>query len=96
MMKINVFTWLLSMDRLNTRDMLDRRHCAKEDDVTCVLCSGGIRETRLHHFFTYPFSLECWQYLGLNWNSNLNFFQMVALSRIRFGMKGFLVILEMA
>jgi hypothetical protein len=31
-MKIKVFAWLLSMDRFNTRDMLDRSHCAKEDD----------------------------------------------------------------
>lgn len=58
--KIKVFAWLLSLDRINTRDMVDCRHYAKEnDDLTCVLCSGGIREIRLHLFFTYPFSLRC-------------------------------------
>jgi hypothetical protein len=52
-MKIKVFAWLLFCDRLNTCDMLDRRHCAKEDDdLTCVLCDTGQRETRLHLFFT--------------------------------------------
>lgn len=73
-MKIKVFAWLPFTDRLNTRDKLDRRHCAKEDDdLSCVLCNGGHRETRLHLFFTCPFSIECWQhFLGfrgmLHWS----------------------------
>lgn len=48
-MKVKVFAWLLFSDRLNTRGMLNRRHYAKEDDdLTCVLCDGGHKETRLH------------------------------------------------
>lgn len=58
-MKIKVFNWLLFSDRLNTRDMLDKRHCAKEnDDLTCVLCNGGHRETRLHLFFFVSCAME--------------------------------------
>lgn len=74
-MKINVFAWLLFRDRLNTRDMLDRRHCAKEnDDLTYELCRNNIRETREHLFFFCPFSQLCWQHLGITWNPDLEFF----------------------
>ncbi len=84
-MKIKVFAWLLFCDRLNTRDMLDRRHYAKEDDdLTCALCNTHQRETRLHLFFTCPFSARCWQHLGIQWNHNLEFFQMIVLVRLRF------------
>lgn len=95
--KIKVFAWLLSLDRFNTRDMLDCRHCAKEnDDLTCVLCYGDLRETKLHIFFACPYSLRCWQLLGFYWFLNLNFFQMVVLARNRFSMKGFLEIFFIA
>lgn len=96
-MKIKVFAWLLFRDRLNTHDMLDRRHCAKEDDdLTCVLCNGGHMETRLHLFFTCPFSVRCWQHLGIVWNLNVEFFQMVALARLQSCQKGFLEIFFLA
>jgi hypothetical protein len=89
-MKIKVFAWLLFRDRLNTSDMLDRRHCAKEnDDLTCELWLNNIRETREHLLFFFPFSQQCWQYLGIVWNSGLNFFQMVVLAHIQFNQKGF-------
>ncbi len=89
-MKIKVFAWLLFRDRLNTSDMLDRRHCAKEnDDLTCELWLNNIRETREHLLFFFPFSQQCWQHLGIVWNSGLNFFQMVVLAHIRFNQKGF-------
>lgn len=92
-MKIKVFNWLLFSDRLNTRDMLDKRHCAKEnDDLTCVLCNGGHRETRLHLFFTCSFSVRCWQHLGINWSHHMEFFQMIILARLNFARKGFLEI----
>ena len=49
-MKIKVFAWLLFCDRLNTRDMLDKRHCAKEDDdLTCALCNTHHQTSCLLH-----------------------------------------------
>lgn len=54
-MKVKVFCQLLLIDRLNTRDMLDRKFCTPEgSDLTCVLCSTGERET-LHHLFLFLF-----------------------------------------
>lgn len=82
---------LLLSDRLNTRDMLDKRHCAR------ILCNGEHRVTRFHlFFFISPFSIRCWQHLGIVWNHNLDFFQMVVLARLWFGRKGFLEIFSIA
>ena len=96
-MKIKVFAWLLFRDRLNTRDMLDRRHCAKEnDDLTCELCLNNIRETREHLFFFCPFSQHYWQHLRIAWNPDLEFFQIAVLARIQFNQRGFLEIFFIA
>lgn len=96
-MKIKVFAWLLFSDMLNTTDMLDRRHCAKENaDLTCVMCNGGQRETGLHLFFTRPFSVRCWRHLGITWNQHMEFFQMIVLSRLNFARMGFLEIFFIA
>ena len=82
-------------DRLNTMDMLDRHHCEREND-DLILCLGGHRETRQHLFFTRPFNVRCWQHLGIDWHTNLNFFQMIVLARLSFGQKGFLEIFFVA
>ena len=38
MLRIKVFAWLMVSDRLNTRDMLRRRHWNVMDSIHCVLC----------------------------------------------------------
>ncbi|XP_073360069.1 uncharacterized protein [Aegilops tauschii subsp. strangulata] len=68
-MKIKVFAWMLIMDRLNTKDMVDRRHWHLEDGVNCVLCPLQTRETRDHLFFNYNFSVRVWNYLQIDWSS---------------------------
>ncbi len=76
--KVKVFGWLLLIDRLNTYDMLDRRHCSPENaSLSCVLCSTGMRETTLHLFFQCPFSSECWAQFGVIWDSSLSFGEML-------------------
>jgi hypothetical protein len=45
------FAWLLLVDRLNTRDMLRRRHKHLEEGYSCVLCSDQVDETSIHLFF---------------------------------------------
>src|SRR4051812_46837169 len=74
------------MDRLNTRDMMKRRHWNVEDD-TCVLCNSSSLEDRLHLFFTCNFSLRIWNYLGINWaqGSNLSTYQLAANTMRDFG-----------
>ncbi len=40
-----VFTWLLLMDKVNTRDLLDRKNC-KPQDAT-IICSLGKLSTQI-------------------------------------------------
>nr|XP_040251774.1 uncharacterized protein LOC120968845 [Aegilops tauschii subsp. strangulata] len=68
-MKIKVFAWMLIMDRLNTKDMVDRRHWHLEDGVNCVLCPLQTKETRDHLFFNCNFSVRIWNYLQIDWSS---------------------------
>ena len=57
-MKIKVFAWMLIMDRLNTKDMVERRQWHLDDGVNCVICPLQARETRDHLFLTAISVLE--------------------------------------
>jgi hypothetical protein len=48
--KLKFFAWLLIMDRLNTKDLMSRKHWHIEGGVNCVLCTGNVGETRDHLF----------------------------------------------
>lgn len=63
--KIKVLGWLLLSDRLNTREMLKRRHYNVGDDLTCLLC-GQTEEDVDHMILNCPFSKYCWSKLGMN------------------------------
>jgi REP element-mobilizing transposase RayT len=58
MMKTKVFAWLLLVDRLNTRDLLQRRHWNVTDDYRCELCPLHVYEDRIHLFFECNFSVR--------------------------------------
>ena len=66
-MKIKVFGWLLLHDRLNTCDMLRRRHYDIGNDFTCLLCGQNTDETLEHMIFTCQFSERCWAKIGVHW-----------------------------
>ena len=73
--KLRVFTWLLMMDRLNTRSILMRKkHKLEGNNYIYVLCNMNVEETAFHLFFTCPFSQHCWQHLGIQWNLTTDFF----------------------
>jgi hypothetical protein len=64
--KIRVFSWLLLMDRLNIRNILQRKkHKLAGNNYNYVLCTNGREETTFHLFFICPFSLDCWRYLNI-------------------------------
>ena len=76
------FSWLLLMDRLNTRNLLRRRNFHIEgNNYTCVLCNGNAEETAFHLFFSCSFSKSCWKAIGIDWRINLHFFQMMKRAR---------------
>lgn len=68
--RIKFFGWLLLMDRLNTRDMLQQRNFNVQPGVTCVLCDHDLRETRDHLSFECEFARQCWSLLYIVWSTN--------------------------
>ena len=89
-LKIRVFGWLLLMDRLNTRDMMQRRHWIIQDD-SCVLCLTQTHEDRIHLFFTCNFSQRVWNYLGISWQvqPHQSTYSMASSAREEFGLPFF-------
>jgi hypothetical protein len=48
--KLRTFTWLLLMDRLDTRNLLRKKNYNIEgNNYSCVLCNGSTEETAFHH-----------------------------------------------
>lgn len=68
--RIKVFGWLLLSDRLNTRNMLKRRHFNIGSNLDCLLCETHVEETVEHLFFHCAFSKICWRHLGIEWGDN--------------------------
>ena len=65
--RIKIFGWLLLVDRLNTRNMLRRRHFHLDAGYTCVMCNLGVEEDINHLFFDCPFAKYCWLSLQIQW-----------------------------
>lgn len=68
-MRIKFFAWMLIMDRLNTQDMLERRHWNVSDSNICVLCPTHTKEDRDHLLFSCNFSCRVWNYLRIYWHT---------------------------
>ena len=65
--KIKNFGWFLLVDRLNTRNMLSRRHYNIGTNLDCLLCGEHVEETLEHLFFRCTFSTRCWLKLNITW-----------------------------
>ena len=66
--KFKMFGWLLLVDRLNTRNMLKRRHfVVMGGNYACMFCQNPPEETVEHLFFHCTFSKECWWRLNICW-----------------------------
>ena len=57
--KIKVFGWLLLSDRLNTRNMLKRRHYNIGTNLDCLLCGEHVEEPREHLFIRCTCTTRC-------------------------------------
>jgi hypothetical protein len=69
--KLKVFCWLLMMDRLNTRDLMLRKHWQLDTGPGCVLCTNTDIETREHLFSDVPLQGNAgssWIYIGTSPN----------------------------
>jgi hypothetical protein len=81
MPKIKIFTWLLLVDRLNTRDMLRRRGKHLEEGYYCVLCPDQSIETSRHLFFECSSSVARWFAIGIQWEQHDDVFHMIQHQR---------------
>jgi Fe-S cluster biosynthesis and repair protein YggX len=73
MPKLKVFTWLLFQDRLNTRDLMQRKHWFIDSGYNCVMCSQNMLETSQHLFFQCVFAQQCWDLLDIHWDFSRDF-----------------------
>ena len=67
--KLKVFLWLLLKDRLNTKDLMVRKHWHVEGGHSCVLCDDDVLETRDQLFFTCPFANRCWDTIHIDFEN---------------------------
>jgi hypothetical protein len=59
------------------------------DSYFCVMCIENVEEDFWHLFFCCPFSDACLTYLGIQWDSSLDFQLMVLDARQIFGLATF-------
>jgi hypothetical protein len=95
-MTSKVFAWLLLKDRLNTKDMLQRRHWNVVEQSHCVLCPLRVHEDRSHLFFQCNFSQRIWNYLQIQWIAHDDLQTVVAEARRSFGQPFFMEVVIMA
>jgi hypothetical protein len=69
--KLKVFIWLLFRDRLNTYDVMLRRHWHLESGSACVLCDTSSLESRDHLFFDCTYAKDCWDTCQVVWDTSL-------------------------
>uniref|UniRef100_A0A453P0T0 Reverse transcriptase zinc-binding domain-containing protein n=1 Tax=Aegilops tauschii subsp. strangulata TaxID=200361 RepID=A0A453P0T0_AEGTS len=68
-------------DRLNTRNMLKRRHYNIGDNLDCLLCGQHVEETVEHLFFHCDFSKACWDTLHISWPPHGNRLELLKQMR---------------
>lgn len=70
MMRAKVFSWVLTMDRINAREMLVWRN-SPIPNVNFVICQLH-GETSDHLFFTCHFGAACWSTSGIVWDTSID------------------------
>jgi hypothetical protein len=85
MLRNKVFAWLLVSDRLNTRDMIRKRHWnVTNNQFHCVLCPTFSTEDWMHLFFDCNFSVRIWCYLQIEWEPGDTFEQIFFEAKRKF------------
>ncbi|KAF8690255.1 hypothetical protein HU200_041324 [Digitaria exilis] len=69
------------MDRLNTKDLLQRRNSNVQSGINCVLCHYNLRETRDHLFFDCVFARHCWSLINFHWTDNPNIHDRIVTTK---------------
>jgi hypothetical protein len=69
-------------DRINSRDLLQRKHFFIED-YSCVMCNSNVLETRTHLLFQCSFAKPCWKYICPTLNIDDSDSHLVCISKLR-------------
>jgi hypothetical protein len=69
------------MDKLNTKDIMLRKHWHVEGGPACVMCDHQMLDTRDHIFFQCSFVANCWDRVGVHWDCSLNISDRFASAR---------------
>jgi hypothetical protein len=93
---VKFFVWLFLLDRLNTKDMLFRRHFKMQTNSLCVLCKSGAVETIEHLFFDCDFAQRCWSKLSINWSPDAEIQERILNTRSAVGLPFFMEIFNLA
>jgi hypothetical protein len=72
--------WLMFVDRLNTRNMLRRRHFHLDDGYTCIMCNLGVEDIN-HLFIDCPFAKSYWFALQIHWIDEIDVNRRLAFAR---------------
>ena len=83
-MKTKSFAWLLLSDRLNTKDLLKRRHWKVTEDFSCMLYRGDFHEDKFHLFFQCVFSQRIWIYLQIDWGQDTDLRSAISAAKLDF------------
>lgn len=83
----NQSVWLVTIfDRLNTRDLLVRRHWrSDQEDNVCVLCPTHTYEDRLYLFSACNFSIRVWNNLQIDWSNGSEINNCIFQAKRTFG-----------
>ena len=68
------------VDRLNTRNMLRRRHFHLDDGYTCIMCNLGVEDIN-HLFIDCPFAKSYWFALQIHWIDEIDVNRRLAFAR---------------
>jgi hypothetical protein len=79
--KMKFSAGLILTDRLNTRNMLRRRHYTLNSGYDCLLCSSPPEETIERLIFYCQFSHECWSTLNISWQQSGDRCQIIEQGR---------------
>jgi hypothetical protein len=80
--KHKFFAWLILHDRINTKDMLLRRHWNVTNNHSCVLCHDDSYEDWRHLFFNCIYSTRIWNYLQIPWQPGDTLASLITAKKI--------------
>jgi hypothetical protein len=79
------FAWLLMNHRLNTKDLMSRKHFYVEFN-DCVLCDTCPQETLMHLFCECNFSQSFWWALNIEWDTDKDLHDRITDVKRRYSM----------